>query len=154
MGPRFRDWELPCVDITCDKVCQFVRAVLKLAIKAAGVKSECWANLIKLLRYLPKSERSTLICSASEAVHKNSSSWSDRDRYTIWRTLMDETASRQRISRCQLGCVFPGVGGILSGSKLPYRPKGIPASIQVCLDGVLIFVSVDSAEMKKDLMTP
>lgn len=92
MGPRFRDWELPCVDITCDKVCQFVRAVLKLAIKAAGVKSECWANLIKLLRYLPKSERSTLICSASEAVHKNSSSWSDRDRYTIWRTLMDETA--------------------------------------------------------------
>lgn len=92
MGPRFRDWELPCVGIKYHEVCQFVELVLNLAVKAAGVKSERWVDLVKLLRHLPGERQSFLVRSVSKAVLGNSSSWSDRERYIIWRVLTEEIA--------------------------------------------------------------
>jgi len=92
MGPRFRDWELPCVGIKYHEVCQFVELVLNLAVKAAGVKPERWVDLVKLLRHLPGERQSFLVRSVSRAVLANSSSWSDRERYIIWSVLTEEIA--------------------------------------------------------------
>lgn len=94
-GPRFRDWELPSVNITHVEYCQFVRAVLELSVKAAGVKSGRWADLIKSLHHLPREGQSILVRSISKAVLANSSLWNDSERYIVWCALMDETAHHE-----------------------------------------------------------
>ena len=111
MGPRFRDWELPGACIKYNEVCQFEELVLDLAVSTAGVKSERWVDLIKLLHSLPKAMQSTLVHAVSKAILSNCSFWCDEDRYTVWRELVDEIAHHE---------AHPGAGWAAAGSDLNF----------------------------------